>query len=226
MLKLRSPRLLVSTRLANLPSFPNAHALPRPRQPGPNPPLTSPRPFKLPRKKQDAVWSWVLLAVILATAAGGFLAYTNKSETPDASAMASGAECSAPGFHFADVLAENEQRYRAKAVRGDKSPPAGLGQSPADAVTAKTDPTQRFDAKEFTNGAAPWLCVALFASFFLGLGMLTLFKMCAHTMVWTVVYVKVGVMASLAVAFLAMGSLVPGIVFTLLTGTCCAFPKS
>jgi len=155
--------------------------------------------------------------VILATAAGGFLAYTNKSETPDASAMASGAECSAPGFHFADVLAENEQRYRAKAVRGDKSPPAGLGQSPADAVTAKTDPTQRFDAKEFTNGAAPWLCVALFASFFLGLGMLTLFKMCAHTMVWTVVYVKVGVMASLAVAFLAMGSLVPGIVFTLLT---------
>jgi|TARA_B110000967_G_scaffold155583_1_gene160417 hypothetical protein len=164
--------------------------------------------------------------VILATAAGGFLAYTNKSETPDASAMASGAECSAPGFHFADVLAENEQRYRAKAVRGDKSPPAGLGQSPADAVTAKTDPTQRFDAKEFTNGAAPWLCVALFASFFLGLGMLTLFKMCAHTMVWTVVYVKVGVMASLAVAFLAMGSLVPGIVFTLLTGTCCAFPKS
>ena len=36
--------------------------------------------------------------------------------------------------------------------------------------------------------------------------MLWLFRQCAHTMVWTVVYAKVGVMAALAVAFLAMGS--------------------
>ena len=44
--------------------------------------------------------------------------------------------------------------------------------------------------------------VALGASFFLGLAMLWLFRQCAHTMVWTVVYAKVGVMAALAVAFL------------------------
>ena len=151
--------------------------------------------------------------VILATAAGGFLAYSNKSETPDAAMMSSGASCSAPSFHFNDVLATNEARYRAKSVKGDEPQ---LGQSPADAAD-NVDPNAPFNAQEFQDGAIPWLCVSLAASFFLGLGMLTLFRQCAHTMVWTVVYLKVGVMAALSIAFLAMGNLIPGIIFTLLT---------
>lgn len=170
------------------------------------------------RKKQDAVWSWVLLAVVLATAAGGVLAYQNKSESPDAAAMRSGGACSAPSFHFDDVLAANEARFRKRAMRGD-GPSAGLGSSEAaqTSTASDVDPNAPFDADAFQRGAVPWLGVALGASFFLGLAMLWLFRQCAHTMVWTVVYAKVGVMAALAVAFLAMGSLVPGVIFALLT---------
>ena len=169
------------------------------------------------RKKQDAVWSWVLLAVVLATAAGGVLAYQNKSESPDAAAMRSGGACSAPSFHFDDVLAANEARFRKRAMRGD-GPSAGLGETPKNAANADgVDPNAPFDADAFQRGAVPWLGVALGASFFLGLAMLWLFRQCAHTMVWTVVYAKVGVMAALAVAFLAMGSLIPGVIFALLT---------
>ena len=170
------------------------------------------------RKKQDAVWSWVLLAVVLATAAGGVLAYQNKSESPDAAAMRSGGACSAPSFHFDDVLAANEARFRKRAMRGD-GPSAGLGSSEAaqTSTASDVDPNAPFDADAFQRGAVPWLGVALGASFFLGLAMLWLFRQCAHTMVWTVVYAKVGVMAALAVAFLAMGSLIPGVIFALLT---------
>ena len=49
----------------------------------------------------------MLLAVVVATAAGGVLAYQNQSESPDAAAMRSGGACSAPSFHFDDVLAAN-----------------------------------------------------------------------------------------------------------------------
>ena len=164
----------------------------------------------------------MLLAVVLATAAGGVLAYQNKSESPDAAAMRSGGACSAPSFHFDDVLAANEARFRKRAMRGD-GPSAGLGtsetaQTPKNAANADgVDPNAPFDADAFQRGAVPWLGVALGASFFLGLAMLWLFRQCAHTMVWTVVYAKVGVMAALAVAFLAMGSLIPGVIFALLT---------
>ena len=207
--------LLARTSSREAPEWPRASThpafvLPRSR-------ARSPR-----RKKQDAVWSWVLLAVVLATAAGGVLAYQNKSESPDAAAMRSGGACSAPSFHFDDVLAANEARFRKRAMRGD-GPSAGLGtsetaQTPKNAANADgVDPNAPFDADAFQRGAVPWLGVALGASFFLGLAMLWLFRQCAHTMVWTVVYAKVGVMAALAVAFLAMGSLIPGVIFALLT---------
>lgn len=162
----------------------------------------------------------MLLAVVVATAAGGVLAYQNQSESPDAAAMRSGGACSAPSFHFDDVLAANEARFRKQAMRGD-GPSASLGSrtvgASENAASAEADPSAPFDADAFQRGAVPWLAVALGASFFLGLAMLWLFRQCAHTMVWTVVYAKVGVMAALAVAFLAMGSLIPAIVFALLT---------
>jgi len=80
-----------------------------------------------------------------------------------------------------------------------------------------------FDAVEFLDGAVGWVVFAFVGSFFLGLSLLWMFRACAHTMVWGVVYLKVGTMAALTVMFFYVGAWVPAVVFlllTLLTGFC------
>ena len=69
------------------------------------------------RQKQDAVWSWAFLAVILATTAGGLIAYAGQDDSPSAADNRLGAACSAPEFHFSDVLAANAARFAANAQR-------------------------------------------------------------------------------------------------------------
>ena len=165
------------------------------------------------------MWSWVFFAVIVATAAGGALAYAGKSEPLDAERMRLGGACDAPEFNFESVLVANEARYRAKATR--TNPTLGASNAPAAASSSSTDAKKRgdslFDASDFQAGAVPWLCVAFVGSFFLGLAMLWMFRQCAHTMVWSVIYMKVGVMAAVSLMFASVGAVVPFVVFTLLT---------
>ena len=157
--------------------------------------------------------------MIVATAAGGALAYAGKSEPLDAERMRLGGACDAPEFNFESVLVANEARYRAKATR--TNPTLGASNAPAAASFSSTDAKKRgdslFDASDFQAGAVPWLCVAFVGSFFLGLAMLWMFRQCAHTMVWSVIYMKVGVMAAVSLMFASVGAVVPFVVFTLLT---------
>ena len=74
-----------------------------------------------------------------------------------------------------------------------------------------------FDAQEFRDGAVAWLAIAFVASFFLGLLLLWMFRTCAHTMVWAMVYLKVGTMGLVTLLFLSVGATVPFIVFLVLT---------
>ena len=83
------------------------------------------------------MWSWVFFAVIVATAAGGALAYAGKSEPLDAERMRLGGACDAPEFNFESVLVANEARYRAKATR--TNPTLGASNAPAAASFSSTD---------------------------------------------------------------------------------------
>ena len=49
-----------------------------------------------------------------------------------------------------------------------------------------------FNANDFKDGAIVWVGIAFIGSFFLGLALLWMFRTCAHTMVWGVVYMKAG----------------------------------
>ena len=165
----------------------------------------------------------MFLAVILATAAGGALAYAGKyDEAPDATLMRTGGACNAPEFDFDATLVANEQRYRARAMRGDE-PELGADDAATPAPAASGDsaadpsPDAPFDADEFQALAAPWILVALVGSFFLGLLMLWMFRQCAHTMVWTVIYAKVAVTGAVAAMFLVQGALIPAIIFAFFT---------
>lgn len=190
------------------------------------------------RQKQDAVWSWAFLAVILATTAGGLIAYAGQDDSPSAADNRLGAACSAPEFHFSDVLAANAARFAANAQRPAanaalgtdrdvvshhryQSSPSTLGAGAAAAAptpaSSSADAAAPFDATAFINAAYPWLITAFVASFFLGVLLLWMFKQCASTMVWGVVYAKVGIMAALTVSFAAAGAAVPAIIFALLT---------
>jgi len=195
------------------------------------------------RQKQDAVWSWAFLAVILATTAGGLIAYAGQDDSPSAADNRLGAACSAPEFHFSDVLAANAARFAANAQRPAANAALGtdrdvvsvnhhrypssssshdLGAAGAAAAapmpaSSSADAAAPFDATAFINAAYPWLITAFVASFFLGVLLLWMFKQCASTMVWGVVYAKVGIMAALTVSFAAAGAAVPAIIFALLT---------
>ena len=193
------------------------------------------------RQKQDAVWSWAFLAVILATTAGGLIAYAGQDDSPSAADNRLGAACSSPEFHFTDVLAANAERFAANAQRPAANAALGtdrdvvshhryqssssshdLGAAAAAAAaptpaSSSADAAAPFDATAFINAAYPWFITAFVASFFLGVLLLWMFKQCASTMVWGVVYAKVGIMAALTVSFAAAGAAVPAIIFALLT---------
>ena len=67
--------------------------------------------------------------MILATAAGGLIAYAGRDESPSAADARLGAACSAPQFHFSDVLAANAARFEAaNARRTGPGANAALGQ--------------------------------------------------------------------------------------------------
>ena len=179
--------------------------------------------------------------MILATAAGGLIAYAGRDESPSAADARLGAACSAPQFHFSDVLAANAARFEAANARRTSTPGANaaLGQDrvivhqgarskqtlgASSAVTSAPAPTTAsadadapFDASAFIEAAYPWLVAAFVASFFLGALLLWTFQRCANQMVWGVVYAKVGVMFALTLSFAAAGATVPAIIFALLT---------
>ena len=70
--------------------------------------------------------------MILATAAGGLIAYAGRDESPSAADARLGAACSAPQFHFSDVLAANAARFEAaNARRTGPGANAALGQDRA-----------------------------------------------------------------------------------------------
>ena len=182
----------------------------------------------------------VILAVIL----GGVLACAGRQDAPDAELMKYGGACNATEFNFQETLAKNEKEYRAKAVEDDSSSSSsgsdsdygaatlggydGLGQTvKEDKAPTKTKSKvdngnstsdgAPFDAEEFKEGAVAWISIAFVGSFFLGLLLLWMFRSCAHTMVWSVVYLKVGTMGLLTFMFLYIGATVPFIIFLLLT---------
>jgi len=178
--------------------------------------------------------------VILATAAGGLIAYAGRDESPSAADARLGVACSAPNFHFSDVLAANAARFEAANARRTTPPAANanaaLGQdrvvvpaagsrtlgAPSAATSAPStapgaDADAPFDASAFVEAAYPWLIAAFVASFFLGALLLWTFQRCANSMVWGVVYAKVGVMFALTLSFAAAGATVPAIIFALLT---------
>ena len=154
--------------------------------------------------------------MIVATAAGGLIAYAGRDESPSAADARLGAACSAPQFHFSDVLAANAARFEAANARRTSTPGANaaLGQDrvvvhqgarskqtlgASSAVTSAPAPTTAsadadapFDASAFIEAAYPWLVAAFVASFFLGALLLWTFQRCANQMVWGVVYAKVG----------------------------------
>ena len=178
--------------------------------------------------------------MILATAAGGLIAYAGRDESPSAADARLGAACSAPQFHFSDVLAANAARFEAANARrttpgptprsdkiassshqGSRVPqtlgaPSAVTSAPAP-TTASADADAPFDASAFVEAAYPWLIAAFVASFFLGALLLWTFQRCANQMVWGVVYAKVGVMFALTISFAAAGATVPAIIFALLT---------